>query len=549
MKRWLLTLTLKSCNRVCKIWHLICRKCLMKDIRIGSRGQLDEIVKGFAGNKDFKLLELTTRLTLEMAPKKLGTCSERSFGEATIRYLSSRLPHLQELQMQGHAAKEDLAPFPISRSLTVHFKQFLQLRDLSLAKYRFRTFWDLHRLAASIPSLSSLRLDQVTWPPLPPTTNRLPSPHSVPSLFSHLRIGVDSHAVVVEDLGDQPTDWTLSALWFWATNVPTPPSPFLHTGGYPRNLNLPNDSVPRFTPRDVLVIQQALRMFFGTFPPIGYLEFSWLFDPGRDICHFSCRDGSDSGPTTMSFEIGKRLLPTHKGLQPHHLTPIASVHALGFTERNLPIESMRPLEWYRRLAAIASDFQDLRGIYACMRTYPLINAPPPSAQEQWLQQRKRVAQTVRRTIRSLKHDLYPLEVSFVLVFDDNVPDEETSMTDIDTMPEELEEDTPTGSEESTNDDMQIQPPEQFEHRSDALSYEATRYLPESTHRSQFEDAVWSYLNSAETALERSHLLPIIQPNLNLNGSSVVQTEMSQAGGPPDFSWSEFDDVLDLGRMT
>lgn len=117
--------------------------------------------------------------------------------------------------------------------------------------------------------------------------------------------------------------------------------------------------------------------------------------------------------------------------------------------------------------------------------------------------------------------------------------------------------------------MQIQPPEQFEHRSDALSYEgnyfvhvkqsvrkfriffpvATRYLPESTHRSQFEDAVWSYLNSAETALERSHLLPIIQPNLNLNGSSVVQTEMSQAGGPPDFSWSEFDDVLDLGRMT
>ena len=155
--------------------------------------------------------------------------------------------------------------------------------------------------------------------------------------------------------------------------------------------------------------------------------------------HFCCRDGSGLGSAEINFEIGKRLLSTPKPPEPHHLTPIANVLAFTITERTVPIHSMRSLDWYQRLAAIAGGFQDLRGIYACMRTYPLINAPPPSAQEQWLQQRKRVAQTVRRTIRSLKHDLYPLEVSFVLVFDDNVPDEETSMTDVDTMPEELEE--------------------------------------------------------------------------------------------------------------
>ncbi|KAJ3487801.1 hypothetical protein NLI96_g3288 [Meripilus lineatus] len=547
MKRWLLTLTLRSCNLVCQLWHLVCRKCLMKDIRIGSRGQLDDMVEVLEGTKDFNIFGLTKRLTLEMAPKKLGICFERSFDEATIRSLSSGFPHLQVLRMRGHAAKGDPASFPISSSLTGNYRQFLQLRDLSLERYRFQTFWDLDDLVASIPSLSSLKFDQVTWPPLPPRTSRLPSPHSSPSLLQHLRIKFDPHVAVVEDPHSRPINQALSVLWFWATTVSGTSFPLPSPGDY-RDSDLPINPVPRFTREDVLVIQQVLRMFFGTFTRTGYFELSWVFFPRRNICHFCCRDGSGLGSAEINFEIGKRLFPTPKPPEPPHITPIANVRAFTITERTVPIHSMRSLDWYQRLAAIAGGFQDLRGIYSRIRTFPSLHASHPLAHEWWDQERKRALRTIRQTLQSLRYDLSPVEVSFFLVFDDNASGEETGILDVDIMSEELDEDS--GDEDPPNNDTESSPPQHSDNSSDASSTEDTEpnqwshwHLP--VRRSQFEDAIWSYLNSGETSLEGSSLLSMIQPNLY--ECSVVRTEISQVDS--DISLTDFGDVFDLEGTT
>lgn len=69
------------------------------------------------------------------------------------------------------------------------------------------------------------------------------------------------------------------------------------------------------------------------------------------------------------------------------------------------------------------------------------------------------------------------------------------------------------------------------------------HLP--VRRSQFEDAIWSYLNSGETSLEGSSLLSMIQPNLY--ECSVVRTEISQVDS--DISLTDFGDVFDLEGTT
>lgn len=100
---------------------------------------------------------------------------------------------------------------------------------------------------------------------------------------------------------------------------------------------------------------------------------------------------------------------------------------------------MRSLDWYQRLAAIAGGFQDLRGIYSRIRTFPSLHASHPLAHEWWDQERKRALRTIRQTLQSLRYDLSPVEVSFFLVFDDNASGEETGILDVDIMSEELDE--------------------------------------------------------------------------------------------------------------
>lgn len=152
--------TLRSCNLVSRAWSAVCRRILMRNIRLCSRRQLEDMILRPPSSFDSPLGFLV-KLVLSGS---LVEEDERPFHHLAPRYLARKAISLQVMSLFGDPDLMKSHPFPVNTSFTMHLGQFRSLAELSLSNHSFRSFWDLRRLVISPPSITFLRLHNVMWP-------------------------------------------------------------------------------------------------------------------------------------------------------------------------------------------------------------------------------------------------------------------------------------------------------------------------------------------------------------------------------------------------
>ena len=200
--------TISTCCLVCHNWRKECSNYLAKHICLRSRGQLTDILSLYSHTYP----QIPT-MTLTVYVK-----NEQLLHLSFLQSFSTRLSRLTDLDLVGHGVNsmKELPFFSFPRPLPMHLNQLHALTSLRLKQLRLRSFGDLRRCVVSVPSLESLELRFVQWPPL--DSSSLPLAQTARSL-SYVLI---THTSPCKDI-----------FWLWAAKGhPSPTHPVIsHLGG------------------------------------------------------------------------------------------------------------------------------------------------------------------------------------------------------------------------------------------------------------------------------------------------------------------------------
>ena len=170
------------------------------------------------------------------------------FHHLAIHHLTKWSPYLHTLWIFGNTGetKAKTCDFLLPITMPMQLRQFRLLTELSLSDYCFVSIWDLRRLIIAPPSLSSLRLKNISWPKLPAAEKLL-----LPSLLFTTR---KLSSVAVENCA---FFWDVVLLW----TTTTPHSQLsestcdVESGSYGHY----DPSYPSLTAEDAMGIRQLLQ--------------------------------------------------------------------------------------------------------------------------------------------------------------------------------------------------------------------------------------------------------------------------------------------------
>lgn len=306
-----ITNTLKSCGLVCKAWFLICRRFLMKNVRLSSRNHLEDLAlsgSSIVGSPFPHIVNLVLTTSLNES-------NPRPFHHLFPHYFSTKMPSLFRLYIIEDKNPNRPVIFPVPRSITMHLGHFRTLTKLRLVHLQFQSLWDLRRLVISPPSLSSLWLRDVSWP------SPFEEPLRVPSLIS------TPHKLSEVKISECLRHWEI--FWVWTTScAPTTSATAESTSR--------EHTLPAFTTRDTVILSGLVEKFLPvTITP----QILWSYREERHSCESSRKFIANRfllmyllqgrSPTEIGNALTTRYVP--------HSTSFLVVKRTGQNLRNFPL--------------------------------------------------------------------------------------------------------------------------------------------------------------------------------------------------------------------
>lgn len=189
------------------------------------------------------------------------------FHHLAIYHLAKWSPYLHTLWIFGNAAetKAKACHFLLPVSMPMQLRQFHQLTELSLSDYCFASIWDLRRLIISPPSLSSLRLRNISWPELA-AAEKLPLPSLLFTTRKLASVEVENCALF----------WDV--VLFWTTTTPHSQCPEPTCDRESGLYGHADPSYPSLTAEDAMGIRQLLQTCMHS---TKLYEFAWTQDKGN----------------------------------------------------------------------------------------------------------------------------------------------------------------------------------------------------------------------------------------------------------------------------